>query len=95
MKFSQCVEMSITRADFLRLLPAAVNHAPFSVAGERIAHHGAGRSWNIRLTALPDLRIGLVRLERHRVLLSLDGYGEEEAAAFMRRFELYFRRGGG
>ncbi|HUY02124.1 MAG TPA: hypothetical protein VMV33_02460 [Rhodocyclaceae bacterium] len=95
MKFPQCVEMSITRADFLRLLPAAVGHAPFSVEGERIEHRDPGRAWRIRLTALPDLRIGLVRLERHRVVLSLEGYGEEETDAFMRRFELYFRRGGG
>ncbi len=90
-----CFEMSITRDDFLRLLPAAVNHAPFSVEGERIEHRDADRSWRIRLAALPDLRIGLVRLERHQVVLSLAGYGEEEADAFMRRFELYFRRGGG
>ena len=87
--------MSITRADFLRLLPAAVGHQAFSVEGERIEHRDGCRSWSIRLTALPDLRICLVRLERHQVLLSLEGYGEEEAAAFMRRFELYFRRGGG
>ncbi|HUW38437.1 MAG TPA: hypothetical protein VMV91_14015 [Rhodocyclaceae bacterium] len=87
--------MSITRADFLRLLPAAVAHQPFSVEGERIGHRDVDRSWTIRLRAMPDLRIGLVRLERHQVVLAFEGYGEEEIAAFMRRFELYFRRGGG
>ena len=95
MRLPLCFEMSITRDDFLRLLPAAVGHQPFSVEGERIEHRDAGRSWRIRLAPLPDLRVALVRLERHQVVLSLEGYSEEEAAAFMRRFELYFRRGGG
>ena len=95
MKLPQSFEMSITRADFLRLLPAAVGHQAFSVEGGRIEHRDGRRSWSIRLTALPDLSIGLVRLARHRVVLAFEGYGEEEVAAFIRRFELYFRRGGG
>jgi len=94
-KLPQHFEMTITRADFLRLLPAAVGHQPFSVAGERIVHRDDSRSWTIRLAALPDLRLGLVRLERQRVTLAFEGYGEAEIDAFMRRFELHFRRGGG
>ena len=95
MKLPLRFEMSITRVEFLRLLPAAVGHQAFSVEGGRIEHRDGRRSWSIRLTALPDLRIGLLGLERQRVELAFEGYGEEELAAFMRRFELYFRRGGG
>ena len=41
-------EMGITRADFLRLLPAAVGHAPLRIEGDEI--HGDGApSWRIKL----------------------------------------------
>jgi hypothetical protein len=37
----------------------------------------------------------MVRLERHRVEIEFDGLTEEEQDRFMRRFTLYFQRGGG
>ena len=87
--------MTITRADFLRLLPAAVHHAPFVVAGENIVHREGNRCWQMRLTPLPELKLGAIRLERQRLELAFENYPETEIAAFIERFELYFRRGGG
>ncbi len=45
-------EMSLTRAEFLRLLPVAVGHAPWRVDGADILS-GAGPAWRIRLDEGP------------------------------------------
>ena len=95
MKLAQRFDMTITRDDFLRLLPAAVNHVPFTVSGEDIFYVEDARSWRMNLLPLPELRIALVRLERHRLTLEFENYEADEIAAFSKRFELYFRRGGG
>ena len=71
MKLPQAFEMTISRADFVRLLPAAVGHQPFEETGSAFsgadAEVGRGRRWKIALTSLPALRIGAICLERHRV----------------------------
>ena len=87
-------EMGITRADFLRLLPAAVGHAPFRVEGDEI--HGDGApSWRIRLRELPKRRIGLVALPVLGVDLVIEAPAGIEAQAFVDRFLLGFQRAGG
>lgn len=88
-------EMTITQTEFLRLLPAAVAGVPFVVEGTSIASGDARRGWRINLAPLPDLTHGLIRLERQRVTFSFRGYAADEIAAFFRRFDLYFARGGG
>jgi len=88
-------DMTITRADFRRLLPAAVNHVPFTEEKDAFVHENGVRSWRIGFAPLPQLRIGLIRLERHHVGFEFTGYSAAEIEAFMVRFEMYFRRGGG
>jgi hypothetical protein len=87
--------MTISRSEFLRLLPAAVGGVPFDVTDGVISHECAERGWRITLTALPDRVHGPIRLERQRVEFAFRGYCAEELAAFFRRFDLYFARGGG
>ena len=87
-------EMGITRADFLRLLPAAVGHAPFRFEGDEI--HGAGApSWRIRLREMPQRRIALIALPVLDVELVIDAPSGTEAKAFVDRFLLGFQRAGG
>jgi hypothetical protein len=95
MKLPPRFEMSITRTDFRRLLPAAVNHVPFIEEDGAFVHEDGVRSWRIGFAPRPQLRIGLVRLERHQVDFKFTGYSAEEIADFMARFERYYRRGGG
>lgn len=99
MKLPQAFEMTISRADFVRLLPAAVGHQPFQEAGSvfsgRSAEADRGCRWTIALTPLPALRIGAICLERHHVQIDFEGYADAGIAAFLTRFEFYFRRGGG
>lgn len=94
--------MTTTRADFVRLLPAAVDHAAFREEGNEFVFRGptpvsanGHREWRITLDPMPALRIGAVVLERHRAAFRFSGYAPDEIADFMARFELYFRRGGG
>jgi hypothetical protein len=88
-------EITISQSEFLRLLPAAVAGATFEAGDGVFSHQDAGRGWRITLTPLPDLTLGLIRLERQRAVFAFRGYAAEEIAAFFRRFELYFARGGG
>lgn len=87
--------MTITQEEFLRLLPAAVDGAPFASSGRAFSHEDGRRGWRIALTPLPELAHGLIRLERQRVEFAFRGYSNDEIADFFRRFDLYFARGGG
>jgi hypothetical protein len=88
-------DMTIARDEFLRSLPAAVDHAEFRVDGDEIRPLDPRRKWRIVIAALADLAIGMIRLPRHRVEIYLTDCGVEETRQFLARFELYFRRGGG
>ena len=88
-------DMTIARESFLRLLPAAVGLAPFTVEGTEIRPVDPAQGWRIVATPLPDLRLGAMALPRQRVEIHLDGYGNAQRRAFLDRFELYYRRGGG
>ena len=87
-------EMGITRAEFLRLLPAAVGHAPFRIEGDEIRGDGAP-SWRIKLREMPKRRIALVALPVLDVELVIDAPSGTEAKAFVDRFLLGFQRAGG
>lgn len=95
MKLPPRIEMTITRPDFRRLLPAAVNHVAFVENDNAFTHSEGARSWRIGLQPLPLLRLGRVRLERQQVDFAFAGYSAQEIEDFMARFEMYFRRGGG
>ena len=87
-------EMGISRAEFLRLLPAAVGHAPFRVEGDEI--HGDGApSWRIKLREMPKRQIALVALPVLDVELVIDAPSGANAQAFVDRFLLGFQRAGG
>ncbi len=85
--------MSLSRAEFFRLLPAAVG--PFEVDGETVRWADGDRRWTIRLIPLADGRLGSVVVPRHRVEITLESHSEAERDAFMDRFHRGFLRGGG
>jgi hypothetical protein len=91
MKFPLCYEATISRAEFRRTLPAAAGEDDFHEVDGRFE----GRGWAIRLTPVTPFGVGMVRLERHRVEIEFDGLTAAEQDRFMRRFTLYFQRGGG
>ena len=91
MRFPLAYDATTTREDFLRLLPLATGEPEFREIDGRLC----GKGWSVRLTCMPALEIGRVRLERHRVEIEFDGMTEEKQDRFMRRFALYYQRGGG
>jgi hypothetical protein len=88
------MEMSISREEFFRLLPAAVASV-FTVNGDTLRGHDGTCGWLIRLTPLADHRLGSVVVPRHRVEIVLEARSEAEGAAFMERVGRAFLRGGG
>jgi hypothetical protein len=91
MKLPQRHDATITRSDFVRILPAATGETQIVESGDRFS----GRGWSLRLTPIPPLEIGMVRLARHRVEIEFDGLSAAEQEGFMRRFTLHYQRGGG
>jgi hypothetical protein len=88
-------DMTIARDEFLRSLPGAVAGAAFAVEGSAIRPVEPGQGWRIALDPLPDLCLGAIRLQRHRVTIFLADHDDAATRRFLERFELYFRRGGG
>jgi hypothetical protein len=87
------VEMSLSREEFFRLLPAAVGS--FVVHGDEVRRPDGDLGWVIRLVPLADHRVGSVVVPRHRVDIVLEECSEAEREAFMARFHRAFMRGGG
>ena len=88
-------DMTISRDAFVRSLPAAVNNVGFEVTSDGFRYREGDRMWRIVLTALPDLKLGMITLPRQRVAVFLTGYDPTAVRSFVDRFELYFRRAGG
>jgi hypothetical protein len=93
MEVHRSLEMSLSREEFLRHLPAAVG--PFEVDGETVRWSGGRLRWSIHLVPLAAARLGNVVVPRHRVEITLEAHSTEEAEAFMDRFHRGFLRGGG
>jgi hypothetical protein len=93
MDFHCTLEMSLSREEFFRLLPAAV--MAFDVDGETVWWSDGGRRRTIRLHPLAEHRLGSVVVPRHRVEIVLDACSEAEGRVFMERFHRAFLRGGG
>ncbi len=87
--------MTISREDFLRLLPEAVGLTPVAEADGVFRHAEGTRRWSLALQPLEPLRLGRLSLVRHHVELTFEGHSEAEVAAFMARFYRGFQRGGG
>ncbi len=92
MKFPRAYDATITRSDFLRLLPAATGESDFT---EQEVGVFRGRGWELRFRPIASLEIGMVRLARHHIEIAFDGLTPQAEDAFMERFTLHYQRGGG
>ena len=88
------LEMALTQAEFLRLLPVAVGTS-FQMIGSRVSGTQHGIAWDIDLFHLPPRRIALLELPRLRVTVALDAEDAVHAKAWMDRFMLGYQRAGG
>lgn len=88
-------EMGCTREDLLRWLPGATGHAPARVEGDAVVLSVAGGEVRITTRVRPPRRIALVALPVLAVSFRFDGLDAAAREAFLARFDLYTRRGGG
>ncbi len=88
-------EMGCTREDLLRWLPDATGHAPARLEGDAIVLSAAGGEVRIVARELPPRRIALVSLPVLAVSFRFEGVDAAAREAFLARFDLYTRRGGG
>lgn len=85
--------MSASREEFVRSLAVLLGMTAPELPA-RVAV-GGGKAI-IGYEALPPATLGgLLALPRARVTLSFEGVSRADAAAFLRRFDLAFQRGGG
>jgi hypothetical protein len=89
------LDMSLSREEFLRLLPAAVGPAAVEEKDGLFVGGDEPQRWTLRLVPLDDRHLGSVILPCHRVEIRLDGYSDVAAEAFLARFHRGFQRGGG
>ncbi len=88
-------EMACTREDLLRWLPAATGGAPARAEEDAVVLSVSGGEVRITTHVRPPRRIGLVSLPVLAVSFRFDGVGDDAREAFLARFDLYTRRGGG
>lgn len=87
--------MTISRDEFLRILPGATDCVPRSAGADAWCGADVACGWSLRIEPLPGLALGALHLPRHRVRLRLDDCEPGARNRFLARWELHFRRGGG
>lgn len=88
-------EMSLTRTEFLRLLPVAVGNEAWRLEGDEISGEGGPHAWRIGLAEMPGRRFGPVVLPVLAVTIDIGSRDETDRAAFVSRFLLGYQRAGG
>jgi hypothetical protein len=88
-------EMGCTREDLLRWLPEATGHAPARVDRDAIVLSVGGGEVRITTHVRRPRRLGPVSLPVLAVTFEFDGLDAAAREAFLARFDLYTRRGGG
>jgi hypothetical protein len=91
MKFPLAFDATITRDEFLRLLPDATDGDAFRQVDDAFI----GRRWRIVLSSIEPLRIGSLLLDRYHVEIAFSGMSAQEIDRFMQRFSAHYQRGGG
>ena len=89
------MDMSISREEFLRLLPGAVGACPLEEEDGVFSGRDGLQRWTVRIIPLADHRLGSVVLPSHRIEIQLEGYSDEAADGFLARFQRGYQRGGG
>ncbi|MEX2516847.1 MAG: hypothetical protein WD572_08085 [Gammaproteobacteria bacterium] len=88
-------EMAVSHADFLRLLPHAMPGYELSSDEDRIIATAGNKKVEIRLGPESERRIAMLRVPVTEVTLVFKGFTDEEARAFLDKFDMTYRRGGG
>ena len=88
-------EMGCTRAELLEWLPGATGQAPLTIDGGGVTATTPGGSVRISMEEKAPRRLGSMALPVLAVTFRFRDLDEAARAEFLRRFDLYTRRGGG
>lgn len=91
-------EMALTKADFLRGLPRALDGNEYRLNGaetEVTVDAGGGQRLTIQLGAERERRIALLRLPAMTVRLIFLNYSDDRRTELVQMFDRAFQRGGG
>jgi hypothetical protein len=88
-------EMGMTRGDFFRTFPAVAPQASWQVSEDGVSLGNAHGQVVIQLGPQSRRRMGSLELPIICLRFEFSDHDPGEVAAFMRRFDLAFRRGGG
>lgn len=95
MRFCIEREMTISHADFLRTLPAALNGLQHEISGNEITVTDGKRKLQIILSPEFQRHFGPIPLPVTHVVLTFKGFSDSERENFLARYDLAYRRGGG
>lgn len=88
-------EMSITHADFKRLAPSLLADYDYRIENSVVFAQRDSLKITFRLGKQRERCIGSLTLPVTDMEIILEGFEDENAQAFITRFETVYRRGGG
>ena len=88
-------EMGCTRAELMEWLPGATGQAPLTIDGGVVTATTRGGSVRISMEEKAPRRLGSMALPVLAVTFCFRDLDEAARGDFLRRFDLYTRRGGG
>lgn len=90
------LEMGLDHREFFRLLPVAAEGRPFRIEGHTVRIEDGARAVTISLGTERTRALGpSLRMPATIVEFAFEGFGPDEAKAFVERFRLHYQRGGG
>ena len=87
--------MGVNHQDLFRRLPAAIGFLKYSIRGDTITIVDQQQQLLIRFGEVQERRVGALSLPTTRLDFTFSGFSNSAVVAFMERFDLYFRCGGG
>ncbi len=87
--------MGITHGELFRLLPAAIEHREYTVVGDRILITANDVPVEIQFSPERERQIASMRFPVTSLEFGFCDMNEFDIAAFMRRFDRVFHKGGG
>jgi len=88
-------EMTITHADFFRILPKALKNNQYEVSLNGVTIAETEKRLEIKLSPESSRSIGALKLPVTNLEFRFEGYTAEQTDIFMRQFDRSFHKGGG
>lgn len=90
-------DMGYSVEEFFRILPSAVGDHEYMAEGGRIVvrPRQQDRELVLKINALPDRKIGMIRIPRIEVDFCFQNFSRQERREFLVAFDRSFQRGGG